>query len=100
MMNDAIGTLTRIQDAENLPWDPDSTQFPSLKQLPRIPGAPEGAAWVWGKDDFVSNPQLSKRRPRSKNKSVQSHFFCFSHKIATARKTKSIDSSESEDCDC
>lgn len=38
---------------DNLPWDPNCTQFPSRKELPNIPGAPEGAAWVWGKDDQV-----------------------------------------------
>lgn len=38
---------------EELPWDPDLTKLPSRKNLPSIPGAPEGAAWVWGKDDQV-----------------------------------------------
>ena len=36
-----------------LPWDPELTTFPTRKNLPSIPGAPEGAAWVWGKDDQV-----------------------------------------------
>lgn len=36
-----------------LPWNPDSKSFPSRKELPKIDGAPEGAAWVWGKDDNV-----------------------------------------------
>ena len=36
------------------PWDPDSDVFPTFADLPKIPGAPEGAAWFWGKDDNVS----------------------------------------------
>ena len=36
-----------------VPFDPDWTHFPTRKQLPRLPGAPEGAAWVWGENDNV-----------------------------------------------
>lgn len=43
-----------IQDPANLPWNPSNTQFPSRKDLPKLADAPEGAAWVWGKDDYVS----------------------------------------------
>lgn len=39
-----------------LPFDPDSTVFPSRKDVPRRDDAPEGAAWVWGKDDNVCIP--------------------------------------------
>jgi hypothetical protein len=42
-----------IQLASQLPWNPNSTQFPTRKDLPKLPGAPDGAAWVWGKDDEV-----------------------------------------------
>ena len=35
------------------PFDPDSTRFPTRKELPDIPGAPPGAAWVWGENDYV-----------------------------------------------
>lgn len=42
------------QAPSSLPWNPDSSGFPRRKDLPRIDGAPEGAAWVWGKDDNVS----------------------------------------------
>lgn len=41
-----------------LPWDPNNTKFPTRKNLPDIPGAPKGAAWVWGKDDNVCVPSL------------------------------------------
>lgn len=41
------------QAPDQLPWDPNCTRFPLLKELPRLPNAPEGAAWVWGKDDQV-----------------------------------------------
>mgnify|MGYP001636370534 CR=1 FL=1 len=41
------------QVANKLPWDPNSTKFPSRKDLPKLPDAPDGAAWVWGNDDEV-----------------------------------------------
>jgi hypothetical protein len=39
-------------------FDPDATIFPLRKDLPRIPGAPEGAAWLWGKDDQIGRLNL------------------------------------------
>ena len=45
--------LTFSKTALTIPWDPDSTKFPTRKELPDIPGAPPGAAWVWGEDDYV-----------------------------------------------
>lgn len=44
--------------ATTIPFDPDSTSFPLRKDLPRIPGAPEDAAWVWGPDDNVGRLNL------------------------------------------
>ncbi|CAF9926608.1 MAG: hypothetical protein HETSPECPRED_006368 [Heterodermia speciosa] len=41
-----------------LPFDPDSTVFPSRKDVPRRDDAPEGAAWVWGKDDNLGRLNL------------------------------------------
>jgi hypothetical protein len=35
----------------SIPFNPESTTFPTLAQLPIQPGAPTGAAWVWGADD-------------------------------------------------
>jgi hypothetical protein len=32
---------------------PDTTTFPLRKDLPLIPGPPEGVAWLWGKDDKI-----------------------------------------------
>lgn len=46
--------MSTVQDPNQLPWNPDSTRFPSRKELPKLPGAPEDAAWVWGEDDAVS----------------------------------------------
>ena len=46
-------TMAKVQSPDQLPWDPNCTQFPSRKELPKIDGAPNGAAWVWGKDDQV-----------------------------------------------
>ncbi len=41
------------QAPDQLPWNPNCSKFPSRKELPQLPGAPEGAAWVWGEDDQV-----------------------------------------------
>jgi hypothetical protein len=46
------------KEATSIPWDPDCTSFPSRKNLPSIPGAPEDAAWVWGVDDNVGRLNL------------------------------------------
>lgn len=51
-----IDTLTgrgATQNPNDLPWNPDASRFPSRKELPKIAGAPDDAAWVWGKDDQV-----------------------------------------------
>lgn len=42
----------------SMPFDPDSTIFPTRKELPTIPGAPEGAAWVWGENDNIGRLNL------------------------------------------
>ena len=39
--------------ATTIPFDPDSTIFPTRKEIPENPSAPKGAAWVWGDDDYV-----------------------------------------------
>ncbi|EXJ86929.1 hypothetical protein A1O3_03883 [Capronia epimyces CBS 606.96] len=36
-------------------WDPDSDCLPKLNELPKIPGAPEHAAWFWGPNDEVKS---------------------------------------------
>lgn len=41
------------QNPAQLPWDPNCSRFPVRKDLPRLSGAPEGAAWVWGENDQV-----------------------------------------------
>ena len=58
--NTASSRLTQITDfltmnktATTIPWDPNSTKFPTRQELPDIPGAPKEAAWVWGNDDYV-----------------------------------------------
>lgn len=50
-LSDTMSEMTQAPD--QLPWNPNCTTFPSLKDLPQLPGAPEGAAWVWGEDDQV-----------------------------------------------
>ncbi|KAI9759112.1 MAG: hypothetical protein M4579_002559 [Chaenotheca gracillima] len=50
--------LTFQKTATTIPFDPDSTKFPSRKDVPRIEGAPEEAAWVWGKDDYLGRINL------------------------------------------
>lgn len=46
-------TVLGVQIPNQIPWSPDSKSFPSRKDLPKLPGAPEGAAWVWGEEDYV-----------------------------------------------
>lgn len=62
----AQSRLTQVKDfltfnktATTAPFDPDSTIFPLRKDLLPIPGAPPGAAWVWGDDDYVCFSILS-----------------------------------------
>jgi kynurenine formamidase len=67
-MTDALSSatrrLTQIKDsimgktATTIPFDPESTTFPTRKNLPPIVGAPEEAAWVWGKDDYIGRLNL------------------------------------------
>jgi hypothetical protein len=45
----------KSQVPDQLPWDPSCDRFPLFKELPKLPDAPEGAAWVWGDDDQVWN---------------------------------------------
>lgn len=44
--------------AMQIPFDPKATSFPSRKNLPKIPGAPDQAAWVWGSDDSLGRLNL------------------------------------------
>ena len=59
-----LGQVTATVTGSNnsissLPWNPDSTSFPSRKELPKISEqAPEGAAWVWGSDDQLGRINL------------------------------------------
>ena len=46
------------QNANSIPWNPDSKSFPTRKELPKIDNAPEDAAWVWGKEDNVRRDQI------------------------------------------
>ena len=50
--------LGSSQNPESLPWDPNNTAFPLRKDLPKLPGAPEDAAWVWGQDDYLGRLNL------------------------------------------
>ncbi|KAF1814565.1 hypothetical protein P152DRAFT_279092 [Eremomyces bilateralis CBS 781.70] len=50
--------LTMNKTASTIPWDPESTKFPTRKELPPIAGAPPEAAWVWGEDDFCGRLNL------------------------------------------
>lgn len=51
--NSRVKMIDSTQVPDQLPWDPNCAKFPSLKDLPQLPNAPEGAAWVWGEDDQV-----------------------------------------------
>jgi len=50
--------LTGNKTAMSIPWDPNSTIFPTRKELPVIPGAPAEAAWVWGEEDYIGRLNL------------------------------------------
>jgi len=63
--NSAVNRLSQIRDfltmnktATTIPWDPDCTKFPTRKELPKIAGAPDEAAWVWGEDDNIGRLNL------------------------------------------
>ena len=45
----------------DLRYNPNASSFPTRKELPSIPGAPEGAAWFWGPED--SNGRLNLLTP-------------------------------------
>lgn len=53
-----VRALTMEKPATTIPWDPDSTTFPTRKGLPTIPGAPAQAAWFWGKEDYIGRLNL------------------------------------------
>ena len=50
--------LTNQKTAMSPPWDPNCTIFPTRRHLPQLPNAPQGAAWVWGEDDFLGRLNL------------------------------------------
>ncbi|KLJ05880.1 hypothetical protein EMPG_10692 [Blastomyces silverae] len=52
------GMLGAAKSPDELPWDPDTTKLPLRKDLPKIPDAPDGAAWVWGKNDYIGRLNL------------------------------------------
>ena len=43
---------------QTIPFDPDREDFPTRHNLPKVEGAPEGAAWVWGEDDQLGRLNL------------------------------------------
>jgi hypothetical protein len=53
-------TDTLVSSGKNdaIPWNPDRTDFPARRNLPSIPGAPPGAAWVWGPEDGLGRLNL------------------------------------------
>ncbi|KAL8834501.1 MAG: hypothetical protein Q9205_003096 [Flavoplaca limonia] len=57
-LNQVMDILTRNRTATTIPFDPNCTKFPSRKDVPRRPDAPDGAAWVWGEDDQLGRINL------------------------------------------
>ena len=55
-LNQIQSIMAETQKANEIPYDPNAKSFPSRKDVPRREDAPEGAAWVWGKEDNVANP--------------------------------------------
>ncbi|TVY82578.1 hypothetical protein LSUE1_G002066 [Lachnellula suecica] len=65
--------LTGNRTASTIPWSPDCTKFPNRKDVPRREDAPEGAAWVWGKDDGLGRINLlTPSRVAAASKEIQS----------------------------
>jgi hypothetical protein len=54
-LSQVASALGAKKSPNEVPWDPDTTDFPTRKNLPPIPGAPDEAAWFWGKEDYVRN---------------------------------------------
>ncbi|KPM42821.1 hypothetical protein AK830_g3764 [Neonectria ditissima] len=54
-----VAQKTTEQQPEQIPWDPQSTSFPSRSELPRIPGAPEDAAWL-GRLNLLTPQRVSR----------------------------------------
>ncbi|KAJ9661008.1 hypothetical protein H2198_002167 [Neophaeococcomyces mojaviensis] len=48
----------KTQDPKSIPWNPDSTFFPPRSAIISQPGEPDGACWVWGKDDSCGRLNL------------------------------------------
>jgi hypothetical protein len=63
-LSKAVRRLSQVKDAimgktaTTIPFDPDSTSFPNRKDVPKQPGAPEDACWVWGPDDNIGRLNL------------------------------------------
>jgi len=61
------------QAGSSIPWDPDSTVFPTRKEIPQLPGAPTEAAWVWGEGDYLGRLNLlTPSRVAAAAKEIQS----------------------------
>ena len=52
-LNQVADFFTSKSKPQTIPWDPNADQFPTRKEIPELPNAPPGAAWFWGKDDYV-----------------------------------------------
>jgi hypothetical protein len=52
------GALASSSKSDVIPWNPDRTDFPTRRNLPSIPAAPPGAAWVWGPEDGLGRLNL------------------------------------------
>ena len=59
-LNQINDCLTMTKSDTTIPFDPDSTHFPTRKDVPQPSYAPEGlqTAWVWGEDDQLGRLNL------------------------------------------
>ncbi|KAJ5204404.1 uncharacterized protein N7498_005283 [Penicillium cinerascens] len=70
--NSRVKMTGSTQAPDQLPWDPNCARFPLRKELPRLPNSPEGAAWVWGKDDQLGRLNLlTPERVKASAKEIQ-----------------------------
>ncbi|ETN44636.1 uncharacterized protein HMPREF1541_10306 [Cyphellophora europaea CBS 101466] len=59
-LSQLAGSLTGLTTmaGPEIPFDPNSTTFPRRADVPLLPGAPEGACWVWGPSDNLGRLNL------------------------------------------
>lgn len=70
--NQFLQTGSASGSKDKMVWDPEQDSFPLRKDLPKIPGAPDDAAWFWGEDDFKGRLNLlTAKRTKEASKEIR-----------------------------